>query len=447
MKNKIFILFLLSISVLLCTSCGDDEYKDSTSDATLDVPYISASYDNGEVEISWGGIAYEYLYSYTLYMSTSYSGTYKPIAYDYFYSSEITECTFMYAKLTSPGTYYFKVAVSGNFTNIASVTIPGNSGDGSDSGSGGGSSDNTDDDSDDDSDGGSGGGSGGTTISRPSTPYSVSAVNEGNILLPEVRITWSSVSNATKYNIYRSSSSSSGYYLIGTSYYTYYSDWSPMNGKNYYKVTAVNDAGESSYSSYALFNYDKSSSLAPGTPTVTTSGTSSVSLSWSCPTGSNYGKATSYEVYKRNPENTEYELLTTTTSTRYTDSNTHPGYNRYAVVAVNSAGKSGAGYGTSESVSLSYPTSFSASKSGSYVKFSWSKVSKATGYQIFYSTSASGNYYILEDIDNANTTSTTVYYPASSGTKMYFKIKAYWQTSYGGGPIYSNFSSYKTVSF
>ena len=56
-------------------------------------------------------------------------------------------------------------------------------------------------------------------------------------------------------------------------------------------------------------------------------------------------------------------------------------------------------------------------------------------------------YYILEDIDNANTTSTTVYYPASSGTKMYFKIKAYWQTSYGGDPIYSNLSSYKTVSF
>ena len=39
MKNNIFILFLLSISVLLCTSCGDDEYKDSTSDATLYLIY------------------------------------------------------------------------------------------------------------------------------------------------------------------------------------------------------------------------------------------------------------------------------------------------------------------------------------------------------------------------------------------------------------------------
>ena len=434
MKNKILTLFLFSVSVLLYTSCKDDNEDtllNETLNETLNAPYISASYEDGEVVISWNGIAYEHLYSYTLYMSTSYSGPYNPIAYDYLFSSENTECTFMYATLTSPGTYYFKVAVSGNFTNIANVTIPGNSGGGSDSGSGGGSDS----------------GSGGTTISKPSAPYYVSAVNEGNLLLPEVRITWSSVSNAKMYNIYRSNSSSSGYYLIGTSYYTYYSDWSPMNGKNYYKVTAVNDAGESSYSSYALFNYDKSSSLAPGTPTVTTSGTSSVSLSWSCPTGSNYGKATSYEVYKRNPENAEYELLQTTTSTRYTDSNTHPGYNRYAVVAVNSAGKSGEGYGTSESVSLSYPTSFSATKSGSNIKFTWSKVSKATGYQIFYSTSASGSYYILEDIDNANTTSTTVYYPASSGTKIYFKIKAYWQTSYGGSPIYSNLSSYKTISF
>lgn len=443
MKNKFFALFFFLISSLVLVSCDEKGYRDDFDDdgASEDTPTISASLDGNEVTISWNEVAYEYRDEYALYMSTSYSGSYKYVSYDFLDSSENLGCSYIVYTLDgTPGTYYFRLSINGAYTNVVSVTIA----DDSDDNTGGDSGGNTDGGSGGNTGGGSGGG---TTISRPMAPSNVSAVNEGNITLPEVRITWSSVSNATKYKIYRSSSSSSGYSLIGTSYYTYYSDWSPMSGKNYYKVTAVNDAGESGYSSYAIFNYDKSSSLVPGTPNVSVSGTSSVSLSWSCPTGSNYGKATSYEVYKRDPETGDYELLQTTTSTRYTDSNTHPGYNRYVVIAVNSVGKSGEGYGTSESVSLSYPTSFSATKSGSDIKFSWSKVPKATGYQIFYSTSASGSYFILEDIDNVNTTSKTVYYPASSGTKMYFKIKAYWQTSYGGSPIYSNLSTYKTVSF
>ncbi len=287
---------------------------------------------------------------------------------------------------------------------------------------------------------------GGNTETAPSAPTNVSCQNVGNNYLPEISITWNSVSNATSYKVYRSSNSSSGYTLLGTTYYTKYSDYSPMNGKNYYKVKAVNSAGESSYSSYTMYTYDTSSSLTPATPTVSVSGTSTISISWSCATGSSYGKANKYEVLKRNPNTANYELLTTTTSTSYSDRNSHPGVNRYVVIAINDAGRSGEGYGSSASVPLSKPSSFSASKSGSNVKFTWSKVDKATGYQIFESSSSSGTYYILDEVENGSTTSLTRYYPAS-GTTRYFKIKAYWETEYGGSRIYSDFSSYKSVSF
>lgn len=133
--------------------------------------------------------------------------------------------------------------------------------------------------------------------------------------------------------------------------------------------------------------------------------------------------------------------MTTTTSTSYhvSSSNVHPGINRYAVKAINSSG-SVSNYASSSSVSLSAPTTLSVQKlSGGYLKFTWSSVSKATGYQIFMSDSPSPNsgYMIMSNgwITGGSTTTVTIYYPESSGTTKYFKIKAfydcgdYWELS------------------
>ncbi len=281
---------------------------------------------------------------------------------------------------------------------------------------------------------------------KPAAPTGVSVTNRGNDLYPNLYISWTYVSNATSYKVYRSNSSYGTYTLLGETSYTYYYDSTPQAGKNYYKITAVNNTGESSYSEYSYYNYDTSSSLVPATPQVSVSGSSSLNITWTTNNSTNYGKAQKYEVYKRNPETSDFELLTTTTSTRYTDNSPHPGINRYGVVAVNDAGKSAIGIGYSPEIPLSRPTGFKANKSGSNITFSWNKVRNATGYQIFSATSASGNYYILSQIDS-NTSTQTVYYPASSGTTVYFKIKAVYSTPYGGSPVYSDFSSYTKVSY
>ena len=96
--------------------------------------------------------------------------------------------------------------------------------------------------------GGSSSGGGGTTVSVPSAPGGVSA-SAGNT---QVTISWSSVSDATSYNIYWATTSgvtkSTGTKISGvTSSYTH---TSLTNGTTYYYVvTAANSAGESSESS------------------------------------------------------------------------------------------------------------------------------------------------------------------------------------------------------
>ena len=289
-------------------------------------------------------------------------------------------------------------------------------------------------------------GGGGGSSSVPSAPTGVTATNMGSNNYPSILISWSSVSNATSYKVFRSSSSSGSYSQIGSSTSdTYMYDNNPLSGSNYYKVKAVNSAGESSYSSYAY--YDNSIEYSPCPPTVSVSGTTSQTVSWSNPTSSGCGTPTSYEVYKRNPSTNQYELQKTTSSRSYTPSSSdiHPGKNMYAVKAINNSG-SDLGYSYSQDVPLAKPSSFTAQKSGSDVKFTWSKVAWATGYQIYECSSASGNYTILDQITNGNQTTLTRYYPISSGTTRYFKIRAYfecsWITFYTG-----EFSSYKKVTF
>ena len=295
----------------------------------------------------------------------------------------------------------------------------------------------------------SGGGGGGGGGSAPSAPTGVSAEVSGS----QIKVSWNSVSTATQYTVYRSTSASGSYTSIGTTSSTYYYDGNPST-YNYYKVKAKNSNGESSYSSYAYCYYSSggggggggSTNYEPCPPSVSASGTaSSITVSWTKATGTGCGNPTSYKVYKRNPFTSEYEVKTTTSSTSYRDTDVHPGINRYAVEAINDYG-SDAGYGYSSSIALSKPTSFKAVKSGQdYIKFTWNKVNQATGYQIFQSSTASGTYYIFDQVEDVSTL--TKYFPGTSGTTYYFKIKAIWDTGGYGGYEMSDLSSWTSVTF
>lgn len=385
---------------------------------------VSASIDeDGDLYISWNRVSNAS--TYNVYYSTSSSGTY----------SYVKSTSYTYAWIISPTSAYNYVKISavdgnGNESPLSSYAYAYCSSCGS-------------------------GGGGGGGVSVPSAPTGVTATGTGTSSSPQVRISWSSVSGATSYKVYRGSSSSGTYSQVGSSTTnTYLYDNSPLSGYNYYKVKAVNSAGESSYSSYAYYNNSNSggggggsTSYSPCPPTVTVSGTSSNSVSWTVSTSSGCGTPTKYEVYHYDPCGENWDLLTTTTSRSYSvsSSNVHPGINKYIVKAINSEGSASSAMAVSSSIPLAKPSSFSASKSGDYVSFSWSRVDKATGYQIFSSTSSSGTYYIFDEVTSGSTTTHSSYYPASSGTTVYFKIKAKYSCDYV--TEYSDLTTYTSVRF
>ena len=368
-----------------------------------------------QIKISWNSVSNAT--SYKVYRSSSSSGTYSQLG-------SATSNTYSYDNNPLSGYNYYKVKAvnSAGESSYSSYAYYNNTG----------------------------GGGGGTTV--PNAPTGVTATNVGTSSSPQIEISWNAVSNATSYKVYRSSSASGSYSLLGSTSSTYKYDYNPMSGYNYYKVKAVNSAGESSYSSYAYYNNTGGggggSSYEPCPPTVSVSGTSSQTVSWTPTTGYGCGAPTSYKVYKYDAcvSDGNWSLLTTTTSTSYhvSSSNVHPGQNMYAVQAVNSNGTA-TNYGTSSYVTLSKPSSFSAQKQNNAIKFTWSSVSKATGYQIFMSDAAYGTYYILTQIDGGSTTTYTSYYPYQTGTNYYFKIKAIWNCN--SMIEYSDLTSYQVVHF
>lgn len=73
-----------------------------------------------------------------------------------------------------------------------------------------------------------------TTLDKPSNIYA--SLESGN----KIKVKWESVSGASGYYVYRSSSAYGSYEKVKDTYQTYYYDNSPMEGSNYYKVKAYN---------------------------------------------------------------------------------------------------------------------------------------------------------------------------------------------------------------
>jgi len=94
-----------------------------------------------------------------------------------------------------------------------------------------------------------GGGGGGSISSKPSTPTGVTASAQSS---SSIKISWTKVSGADEYNVYRSTSASGSFSYRGYTTSTSYTDTGlTANTTYYYKVTAENDYGESAQSSYA----------------------------------------------------------------------------------------------------------------------------------------------------------------------------------------------------
>jgi hypothetical protein len=90
---------------------------------------------------------------------------------------------------------------------------------------------------------------GGSTTTAPSAPSSVTVSTQSSSSL---LVSWSSVSGATSYQVYRATSSSGTYSYVASTIAASYTDTGLSSSTTYYyKVSAYNSYGESSKSSYA----------------------------------------------------------------------------------------------------------------------------------------------------------------------------------------------------
>ena len=233
--------------------------------------------------------------------------------------------------------------------------------------------------------------------SFPAAPAGVTATGEAG----QVIVTWDAVSNATSYNIYWSTTSgvttASGTNKITGAASPYVHTGLAAETVYYYIVTAVNSAGEGASSAQvsATTGSTPPPAAVPTAPTgvIATGGTNQVTVSWSAVSG-----AASYNLYWSTSSGvtTSGTQISGVTSpavhTGLTDST--PYY--YIVTAVNSAGESMpsvevAATTLAPSPSPTVPASpagVTATGGANQVTVSWSAVSGAASYNLYWSTSS-----------------------------------------------------------
>ena len=224
-------------------------------------------------------------------------------------------------------------------------------------------------------------------------------------------LTWNAVSGATSYKVYRATSQNGTYSLLGTVTATSYTNTGAKAGTTYYyKVKAVNSAGESAYSN-----------VVSGRATVTTltMGHSSTSgkpqLTWKAVSG-----AASYKVYRATTKNGAYSVINTTKALTYTNVGAALGTTYYyKVEALNASGKS-LGFSAVVEGKVAPVLAVGYSSVSGKPQLTWKAVPGATEYQVYRSTQQNSGY------SKINTTTATSYVNtgAKAGTTYYYRIVA-----------------------
>ncbi len=270
-----------------------------------------------------------------------------------------------------------------------------------------------------------------------------------------VKITWKKVTGASGYYIYRATSASGTYTQIAkvtsgsTVSYTNKTSgtYKVSSGKTYYyKVSAYASTGTASKSSAKSICY-----LTAGKVSSVTNTSSGVTVKWGKVTG-----ASGYYIYRKAGSGSYKKIATISKASTVSYTNKTSGtykvangttYTYYVIPYYkNSSGTISKGtYSATKTTVYLTVNKISSLKNSSSKKMTvkWAKNTKATGYQIQYSTSssfASGNKTVT--ISKASTTSSTIGKLTKSKT-YYVRVRTYKKVS--GTKYYSAWSTKKSV--
>jgi fibronectin type 3 domain-containing protein/C1A family cysteine protease len=280
---------------------------------------------------------------------------------------------------------------------------------------------------------------GGTSV--PSSPQNLDAVG-GN---GEVSLSWqTSLSDGgspiTGYRVYKGTSSSTQSFLAQVSGLGYV-DNSVVNGLTYYyRITAVNSAGEGPSSSIVSVT-PQAGIEKPSAPVSlsASSGDGRVTLTWNQPADDGGSPITGYRVY-RGISSSNMPLFTTLSGTSLTDSTVSNGVTYYyKVTAVNGAGEgdttgtvSATPRSSSEVTVPGKPLNLWTDVGTRSVVLHWSPPaddggSQIMGYKIYRRTEGTSWYYVYT-VGNVNQYTFSNLY---GGQTYYFSVKAANEVGYG----------------
>ena len=176
--------------------------------------------------------------------------------------------------------------------------------------------------------------SGAAKAVAPAAPTVTMTYSDGG----KPKLTWSAVSGAASYRVYRSESRGTGYSLLGTTTSTSYVNTGAAVGKTYYyRVKAVNSAGTSAYSNIVSGTARTPAPAAPVLKGGTSSASGKPQLTWAAVNG-----AAKYDVYRSNRADGTFSKVGSTDKTTYVNTGAVQGVTYfYKIRAVGASGASG----------------------------------------------------------------------------------------------------------
>jgi len=261
-----------------------------------------------------------------------------------------------------------------------------------------------------------------------------------------VQISWNEVSGATGYELYRATSLTGSYsnltpYIDGNG--TSYLNENLTSGTTYYyKVRAYKLIdGIKVYNSFSSIVSAKPVLPTITAPKATVVGFNKVKVSWN-----EVGEVDGYEVYRSTALSGTYSNIASlkySSTLSYTNTNLTPNKYYYYKIRTYRVYNGKKVYSSFSNVVFSKPVlaSITSSKVVSVgynkVKVTWGKVSEASGYEIYRSTSKTGTFSKVSTLSGS--ANTYLNGSLTTGRSYYYKIRAYRNNN--GTRVYSSYST------
>jgi fibronectin type 3 domain-containing protein len=256
------------------------------------------------------------------------------------------------------------------------------------------------------------------------------------VSMSAILVSWARILNAASYKVFKSASDTGTFVVVGTVTSNTYYDTGLVPGSTfYYRVSALNDLGESGQSPTML-----ATTAVPGKVSAMFVSPASIVVTWALVTG-----ATSYNVYRDTIDTGTFSFSRTVSTDTLMDSGLAAGTRYYyRIRAINNSGESGLSFTKNSLTQPATPAGASAAGvSISSIVIVWPAVTGAASYKIYRSTVDTGTFTFAGSATRDTFSDTT----RDAGTTYYYRISAVNSSGESGQSASFNAMTFPVVPF